>query len=84
MPYEVSFSPSFPRKLKRASSQYRAEVKAQTKLVCENPLIGIEKAGDLKGIFVHKFKFNRQENLLSYKFDEGSRTILLVGTHENY
>jgi hypothetical protein len=35
--------------------------------VCENPSIGEQRKGDLAGISVHKFKFNRQEYLIAYR-----------------
>ena len=83
-PYEVYFSPTFLRKMKKSNSKFHQGVRQQVKIICKNPHIGVEKKGDLQGIFVHKFKFNRQEQLLSYKFDEKSRTMLMIGTHENY
>ena len=64
--------------------------------VCENPAIGEPKKGDLAGIFVYKFKFNRQEYLIAYwppteeKISSASLVEFLVidfykvGLHENF
>jgi hypothetical protein len=35
--------------------------------VCADPEIGEAKIGDLAGIWVYKFKFNRQEYLMAYR-----------------
>ena len=53
------------------------------------PLIGEEKKGDLAGVFVQKFKINRQEILLSYqrqpdKASPVSVLLLNLGSHENF
>jgi len=49
-----------------------------------NPLIGNEKKGDLSGVFVHKFQCIKQQLLLAYEYNPSTRTLLLVGTHENF
>jgi hypothetical protein len=62
----------------------------------ENPAAGQAKVGDLAGIRVHKFRFNRQEYLIAYRpptagqLAEGIDIELLlidfyqVGAHENF
>ena len=64
--------------------------------VCEHPEIGEAKAGDLAGIWVYKFKFNRQEYLIAYRppapearAEEMDVEMLIidfyqVGSHENF
>ena len=64
--------------------------------VCANPDIGEAKLGDLAGIRVHKFKFQRQEYLMAYRPPrveprQSSGAIkperidfYQVGTHENF
>jgi len=64
--------------------------------VCENPEIGEAKVGDLVGIWVYKFRFNRQEYLVAYRppslaaKQQGVGVELLmidfyqVGSHENF
>ncbi len=52
--------------------------------IVENPLIGVEKKGDLKGVFVHKFKCLDRLFLLAYQWDPLSRTLLALGVHENF
>ena len=43
-----------------------------------------EKVGDLSGVFVHKFKINKQLILLSYTLDGSEINLLTLGSHENF
>ena len=52
--------------------------------ICQDPLIGVEKKGDLKGVFVYKFKILRQEYLLAYEWNVRTRTLIALGVHENF
>lgn len=52
-------------------------------------VIGEEKKGDLAGVFVYKFKLNKQEVLLSYrllpdKFAPDAVLLLTLGPHKNF
>lgn len=51
-----------------------------------NPLLGIEKIGDLSSIRVYKFHMISCLTLLAYKYDEQepSITLLALGSHENF
>lgn len=49
-----------------------------------NPNIGIEKKGNLKGIFVYKLRFNNQLKLLAYSFNEKELILIDYGSHENF
>ena len=53
--------------------------------------MGEGKAGDLLGIYVYKFRFNRQEYLMAYSYEELEGATALawidfyrVGSHENF
>lgn len=65
--------------------------------ICSDPNLGEEKEGDLKGVWVYKFKHKSQEYLIAYRPPtqemrdaEGVDIELLVvdfyqaGTHENF
>ena len=77
-------SPQFLKKIKKLTKQDRAKVDRQIQLLLANPTLGEEKRQDLKGVFVRKFKMNRQETLLSYQFTKENLFLITVGTHENY
>jgi len=52
--------------------------------IAENPSIGTEKKGDLRGVFVHKFKLKTAQYLLSYRFVGDDLELIMIGLHENY
>jgi plasmid stabilization system protein ParE len=52
--------------------------------IAENPNIGEEKKGDLKGVFVHKFKLKTNLYLLAYRKTGLDLELIMIGSHENY
>ena len=52
--------------------------------IVDNPLAGVEKNGDLKGVYVYKFKCLDRVFLLAYQWDPLTRTLLALGVHENF
>ncbi len=54
--------------------------------VAKNPSIGTQKHGDLKGIYVYKFKPIDQELLLAYEVHREKREVIFIaiGGHENF
>jgi len=56
----------------------------EVRKIISNPEIGQEKKGDLQGIRVHKYRFNRQEMLLAYSFSKNEILLITIGSHENY
>ena len=86
----------FKRFVKKATKPLQLAIEDEVDAVCESPLIGEQKIGDLAGVFVHKFKFNRQEYLLAYRtaptnaYENPAAVQFLsivfykVGTHENF
>lgn len=52
--------------------------------IAENPSIGEEKKGDLRGVFVHKFKLKTAQYLPAYRKVGGDLELVMIGPHENY
>ena len=52
--------------------------------IAENPSFGIEKKGDLRGVYVHKFKIRSIQYLLSYRLIRDDLELIMIGQHENY
>jgi mRNA-degrading endonuclease YafQ of YafQ-DinJ toxin-antitoxin module len=78
-------SRSFEKKVKKLNDNQKNELDNEIRQIIQNPLIGEEKKGDLKGIFVHKFKLQNQLYLLSYRFiREENLELIMLGPHENY
>ena len=81
---KIIASPQFQKKVKKLTKQDKVKVDTEIKKIIENPEIGEEKKQDLKDVFVHKFKLNRIEILLSYKYSEDELFLITIGSHENY
>jgi len=76
---------SFEKKVKKFNVKEKYELDNEIKQIILNPLIGTEKKGDLRGVFVHKFNLQSQLYLLSYRFiKEESLEFIMIGPHENY
>lgn len=76
---------SFEKKVKKLNKKEKYELDKEIKQIIQNPLIGTEKKGDLRGVFIHKFNLQNQLYLLSYRFiKEESLALIMIGPHENY
>ncbi|HMK60401.1 MAG TPA: type II toxin-antitoxin system RelE/ParE family toxin [Dissulfurispiraceae bacterium] len=74
----------FENKVKKLSKQEKELLDAEIKKIAENPTIGEEKKGDLRGIFVYKFKIKSLQYLLSYRMLKSALELIMLGPHENY
>ncbi len=77
-------SPLFARKVKKFHKNQKKVLDNEVKKILENLQIGEEKKGDLKGIFVYKFKITNTPYLLSYRLTEDILELITIGPHENY
>lgn len=77
-------SRSFERKVKKIGKQEKRELDKQILKIAENPSVGIEKKGDLRGVYVHKFKIRSIQYLLSYRLIRDDLELIMIGPHENY
>jgi hypothetical protein len=59
-------------------------VKAAICRIVEDPEAGEEKRGDLRGVFVYKFKCLDRQFLLAFTWDPATRTLIALGVHENF
>ena len=89
MAVAIQVTPSFARVVKKLHSQDKAVLDAAVQAVASDPTLGEEKRGDLSGVFVHKFKLNKQETLLAYRLQPDklapeALVLLAVGPHENF
>ena len=85
----VSATSSFDRVVKKLHAKDKKIVDLEVAAVAENPTLGEEKKGDLLGVFVRKFKLNRQETLLAYellpnKLKPKTVVLLALGPHEDF
>ena len=84
MSLRVIQSRSFAKKTKRFTKKQKAILDVQIKKILENPGIGKEKRGDLRGVFIHKFKIETIQYLLSYRYNKDNLELIMLGPHENY
>lgn len=77
-------SRSFKKKVKKFSKKDKTVLDQEVKKIIKNPTIGEEKKGDIRGIFVHKFKIKTIQYLLAYRIIEENLELILIGPHENY
>jgi hypothetical protein len=77
-------SRSFERKVKKFNQKEKTDLDTEIKKIVQTPSIGIEKKGDLRGIFVHKFKIKTTLYLLSYRLVPDGLELIMIGVHENY
>ncbi len=77
-------SRSFERKVKKFSKQEKKVLDKHILKIAENPTVGTEKKGDLRGVYVHKLKIKSIQYLLSYRFVGDDLQLIMIGPHENY
>ena len=77
-------SGSFEKKVKKMSKPEKEALDREVKKIAENPIIGEGKKGDLKGVFVHKFKLRATQYLLAYRKIGSDLELVTIGPHENY
>jgi hypothetical protein len=75
---------SFERKIKKLTPKEKVELDNEIRKIIQNPSIGQEKKGDLKGIFVHKFKIKTTQFLLAYRLVSDGLELIMIGVHKNY
>ncbi|MFO7760596.1 MAG: type II toxin-antitoxin system RelE/ParE family toxin [Desulfobia sp.] len=77
-------SRSFERKIKKFTKQEKNALDKQVEMIAASPSIGEEKKGDLRRVFVHKFKIKSIQYLLAYRFVGDDLELIMIGPHENY
>ncbi len=77
-------SRSFERKIKKFSKSQKSQLDKQVRRILEDPAIGTEKRGDLRGIYVHKFKLKTIQYFLAYRLVDENLELIMIGPHQNY
>ncbi|MFO7665718.1 MAG: type II toxin-antitoxin system RelE/ParE family toxin [Desulfobacterales bacterium] len=74
----------FEKKVKKMSKAEKDALDREVRNIAEKPNIGEEKKGDLKGVFVHKFKLKTNLYLLTYRKAGTDLELVMISSHENY
>jgi len=75
---------SFEKKVKKMSKSEKDALDREVKRIMEDSSLGEEKKGDLKDVFLHKFKLKTTQYLLAYRKIGGDLELVMIGPHENY
>ena len=84
MGISIRVTPTFERAAKKLHTRGKKELDAVVREIAANPAIGVAKKGDLAGVYVHKFKINKQEVLFSCQYTPSELVLLSLGSHENF
>jgi mRNA-degrading endonuclease RelE of RelBE toxin-antitoxin system len=77
-------SRSFAQKVKNLPKLEKEALDEEIRKIVANPEIGEAKKGDLRGVFVHKFKLQKTLYLLAYRCRGEDLELIMLGPHENY
>ena len=88
---KINYKRPFAHFVKKANQPFQLAIEDRVIEICKNPNLGEQKLGDLQSIFIFKFRFNKQEYLIAYKFSKCDGKINLIwinfyqiGSHENF
>lgn len=81
---KVYQSRSFEKRVKRFSEIEKSVLDQEIEKIMQNPSVGEEKKGDLRGVYVHKFRIKTIQYLLSYRMIGNDLELIMIGPHENY
>jgi mRNA interferase RelE/StbE len=81
---KVLQSRSFANKVKRFTKKQKIILDGEIRKILDNPAIEQEKKGDLRGVYIHKYKIGTVQYLLSYRFNKDNLELIMIGPHENY
>lgn len=84
MTISIRVTPTFERAAKKLHARDKKDLDKEVREIAADPAIGVAKKGDLTGVYVHKFKINKQEVLLSYQYTSSEIVLLSLGSHENF
>jgi hypothetical protein len=75
---------SSQQKVKKMSTSKKDAFDREVRRIAEDSSLGEEKKGDLKDVFLHKFKLKTTQYLLAYRKVGGDLELVMIGPHENY
>jgi mRNA-degrading endonuclease RelE of RelBE toxin-antitoxin system len=86
---KILVTPTFAKAIKKLHPPEKKVVDQVILQLAQEPDLGEEKKGDLGGVFVYKFKLNKQEVLMAYglepdKIHPKTLVLLNLGSHENF
>ena len=82
----VLTTPRFDRSVKKLHAEEKKALDDAVRAVIADSDAGELKKGDLAGVRVYKYRFNREQMLLAYAANKVEQVIILIGygTHANF
>ncbi|MDQ7004924.1 MAG: type II toxin-antitoxin system RelE/ParE family toxin [Ghiorsea sp.] len=82
----IQQTPRFAKQVKKLKANQKVALDEAVKVILDNPMVGVQKRGDLSFLRIYKFKMLEQQALLAYSYDDEKIivTLLAVGSHENF
>lgn len=81
---KICQSRSFEKKVKKMSKSEKDALDQEVRKIVENPAVGEEKKGDLRGALVHMFKLTTTQYLLAYRKAGDDLELVMIGPHDDY
>ena len=81
---EVIQSPLFGRQKKKLKKNHIKFLDDAVHKIMDAPELGEQKAGDLRGVRVFKFRMGNDQILLAYEILEKILYLYAFGVHENF
>ncbi len=84
--YAITVENKVKRWKKRLPRNVAEIINVEVRKIAENPYAGERKSGDIKEVFVWKFKIFTLQYLIAYKIVEQEKIIIIlaIGPHENF
>ena len=76
----------FYKSVKKLNRNQKKILDKAIQAIVSNPSIGEKKKGDLKEVYVYKFRMVKQQMLLAYTYQKKTCILILLtfGSHENF
>ncbi|QRV24708.1 type II toxin-antitoxin system RelE/ParE family toxin [Marinomonas foliarum] len=83
---QVLQTTTFKKAVKKLHKNQKVDLDNAIRELIEDPLLGLQKKGDLSFLRVYKFNMVKQLTLLGYSYEGGTVTLELMalGSHENF
>lgn len=81
---QINQSPLFQRQKKKLHKNQIRVLDKEIRKIADDPDMGEEKKGILKGVRVYKFHIKKQLFLLAYEINDDVLGLIMIGSHENY
>jgi mRNA-degrading endonuclease RelE of RelBE toxin-antitoxin system len=87
----IKYIRPFAQFVKKSRKPLQLAIEDVVIALCKNPEMSEQKIGDLRDIYVYKFRFNSQKYLIAYQYGVDNKNLKMlwidfykVASHENF